>query len=319
MAARLYEPDGKQEKAKEAETIATKNKDIQDNLSQTRSAISRSRRVQTIYRKQRKEGLWVNADEDEREDEREDECEDKPTPRGKQKPQSKSVSLETEPQRAVADPVIVNSTSWASCLMYRAEHAPDTDAVILRRAQAEQQPAYGSWLRIVGRECRSRAPLEPGIAVTRAVIRADLLPNVQLLTEYPRLPEMSAISSAASKAVRSASGGTLAKGARRDPELYILLGVMSSAFGLAGYYFGRKPTSSNSESEVAVAANSKPWETKGSGGGKDGQFKYQYHPGGNLKNPPKDAPSALNVVIVPNVNLPKELHDKHNKWGKDDY
>jgi hypothetical protein len=33
--------------------------------------------------------------------------------------------------------------------------------------------------------------------------------------------------------------------------------------------------------------------------------RYQYHPGGDPKNPPKDAPSALHSVIVPNVNLPK--------------
>lgn len=31
----------------------------------------------------------------------------------------------------------------------------------------------------------------------------------------------------------------------------------------------------------------------------------EYHPGGDPKNPPKDAPSALHSVIVPNVNLPK--------------
>ncbi|KAH0543752.1 hypothetical protein FGG08_001934 [Glutinoglossum americanum] len=137
------------------------------------------------------------------------------------------------------------------------------------------------------------------------------------------------MSTIASKAVKGASG-TLSRGAKRDPELYILLGVMSSAFGLAGYYFGRKPTSGNSESTVAIAPNSKPWETE------------------NSKNAPKDAPSALNVVVVPSVNLPKmgildeldkgtyhsgsacqlanyyiarvqELHDKYNKWGKDDY
>ena len=34
----------------------------------------------------------------------------------------------------------------------------------------------------------------------------------------------------------------------------------------------------------------------------------QYHPGGDPKNPPKDAPSALHSVIVPNVNLPKASH-----------
>ena len=48
-------------------------------------------------------------------------------------------------------------------------------------------------------------------------------------------------------------------------------------------------------------------------------YKYQYHPGGNAKNASKDAPSALNSVIVPDVNLPKELHEKYNKWGKDGY
>jgi hypothetical protein len=42
-----------------------------------------------------------------------------------------------------------------------------------------------------------------------------------------------------------------------------------------------------------------PWES-GSGEG-----KYQYHPGGDASAAPKDAPSAVNVVIVPNVNLPK--------------
>ena len=55
-----------------------------------------------------------------------------------------------------------------------------------------------------------------------------------------------------------------------------------------------------------------PWEGNTSG-------KYQYHPGGDPKNPPRDAPSALNSVVVPNVTLPKELHDKFNKWGKDGY
>jgi len=41
-----------------------------------------------------------------------------------------------------------------------------------------------------------------------------------------------------------------------------------------------------------------PWETGSSG-------KYQYHPGGDPNVPPKDAPSAVNVVVIPNVNLPK--------------
>lgn len=42
-----------------------------------------------------------------------------------------------------------------------------------------------------------------------------------------------------------------------------------------------------------------PWET-GSGEG-----KYQYYPGGDRSAEPKDAPSAINVVVVPDVNLPK--------------
>ena len=53
-----------------------------------------------------------------------------------------------------------------------------------------------------------------------------------------------------------------------------------------------------------MAQNTMPWQTESSKGG-DEHFKYQYHPGGNPKNPPKDAPSALHSVIVPNVNLPK--------------
>lgn len=42
-----------------------------------------------------------------------------------------------------------------------------------------------------------------------------------------------------------------------------------------------------------------PWET-GSGEG-----KYQYYPGGDRSATPKDAPSAVNVVVVPDVTLPK--------------
>ena len=56
-----------------------------------------------------------------------------------------------------------------------------------------------------------------------------------------------------------------------------------------------------------------PWETGATEG------KYRYHPRGDKNQTPKDAPSAVNVVVVPNVNLPKELHDQFNKWGKDGY
>lgn len=42
-----------------------------------------------------------------------------------------------------------------------------------------------------------------------------------------------------------------------------------------------------------------PWETESAEG------KYRYHPQGDTSSAPKDAPSAVNVVIVPDVNLPK--------------
>ncbi|RDW63877.1 hypothetical protein BP5796_10379 [Coleophoma crateriformis] len=129
-----------------------------------------------------------------------------------------------------------------------------------------------------------------------------------------------AVRGAAKAAGKAADGHILNKGAKRDPELYVLLAVMSGAFGLAGFYFGRKPTSSTSETKVAIASGSMPWQTESTkGDAARDNFKYQYHPGGDPKNPPKDAPSALHSVVVPNVNLPKELHEKYNKWGKDGY
>lgn len=103
---------------------------------------------------------------------------------------------------------------------------------------------------------------------------------------------------------------------------------MTGAFGLAGFYFGtfhlsscsqrtipnclqisvpgRKPTSSSSEASVSMAEGSMPWQVGSSKGDNAGQhFKYQYHPGGDRNKSPKDAPSALNTVIVPNVTLTK--------------
>ena len=74
---------------------------------------------------------------------------------------------------------------------------------------------------------------------------------------------------------------------------------MAAALGGAGYYFGHTPTKSTSESNVSMAHASMPWETGSTSG------KYQYHPGGDKNKEPRDAPSAVNVVIVPDVNLPK--------------
>lgn len=60
---------------------------------------------------------------------------------------------------------------------------------------------------------------------------------------------------------------------------------------------GRTPTSSTSENKVPQAGM--PWETGSTEG------KYKYYPGGDQSIAPKDAPSAVNVVVVPEVNLPK--------------
>ena len=74
--------------------------------------------------------------------------------------------------------------------------------------------------------------------------------------------------------------------------------IAGGAFALAGWHFSRNPTSASSENHVAKAADSEPWKT-----GSDA--RYQYHPGGDPSKGKKDAPSALNEVIIPNVNLPK--------------
>jgi len=60
------------------------------------------------------------------------------------------------------------------------------------------------------------------------------------------------------------------------------------------------PTSPSSEQKIAKVPNSEPWKTQS-------EAMYQYYPGGNPNAPKKDAPSALNEVIIPNVNLPKVM------------
>ena len=112
---------------------------------------------------------------------------------------------------------------------------------------------------------------------------------------------------------------------------------MTGAFGLAGFYFGRKPTSATSQAEISVADSSMPWQVDHDHDHDDHtkHFKYQYHPKGDRNAAPRNAPSALNTVVIPNVTLPKvsrpqscsfsqidvhqELHDMFNKWGKDGY
>ncbi|KAJ5885002.1 hypothetical protein N7495_009512 [Penicillium taxi] len=108
----------------------------------------------------------------------------------------------------------------------------------------------------------------------------------------------------------------LKKGPKQDPELYVLLGVMAGALGLAGWYFGSKPTSVTSESNVRIAESAMPWNSES----EDGKvYKYQYHPNGDLSKPLQAAPSAMNTVIVPNVTLPAELHERFNKYGKEEW
>ena len=52
-----------------------------------------------------------------------------------------------------------------------------------------------------------------------------------------------------------------------------------------------------------MAEGTHPWQTEGNE--KGDSYKYQYHPGGDRSKAPKNAPSALNTVIVPNVTLRK--------------
>ncbi|KAH1293159.1 hypothetical protein KXX11_009399 [Aspergillus fumigatus] len=80
-------------------------------------------------------------------------------------------------------------------------------------------------------------------------------------------------------------------------------------------YFGRKPTSVTSESNVRIGESAMPWERDD-----DGKiYKYQYHPHGDKSQPLRNAPSALNTVIVPNVTLPVDLHERFNKYGKEEW
>ena len=61
-----------------------------------------------------------------------------------------------------------------------------------------------------------------------------------------------------------------------------------------------------------------PWQSESTKGDEAREhFKYQYHPGGDPRNPPKDAPSALHSVIVPNVTLPKVCHILLSIWNGD--
>ncbi|KAI5286171.1 hypothetical protein KEM54_006995 [Ascosphaera aggregata] len=115
----------------------------------------------------------------------------------------------------------------------------------------------------------------------------------------------------------SAGSADATKSSKKDPELLVLLGVLTGALGIAGWYFGRNPvlTTGKDAHNVHVADSKMPWQIEGN----EGQaFKYQYHPKGD-DSQISAAPSALNEVVVPNVTLPVDIHEKFNKYGKEDY
>lgn len=71
---------------------------------------------------------------------------------------------------------------------------------------------------------------------------------------------------------------------------------------LLNRYFGTKPTTiSSEESNVRIAESAMPWKADHEGK----VYKYQYHPHGDKSQPLRNAPSAMNTVIVPDVTLPE--------------
>ncbi|KAI5848413.1 hypothetical protein BZA05DRAFT_455830 [Tricharina praecox] len=127
---------------------------------------------------------------------------------------------------------------------------------------------------------------------------------------------MSSIAGSASQS------GSLWRAARKDPEIYGMAFLVLSTFSVFGYYFGRHSTAQMrmGEERINIAENTAPWSEGAPVENSDrNNFKYMYHPGGDIRNAPKKAPSALNAVIVPAVTLPKSLHERFNKYGKDNY
>ncbi|OJD30186.1 uncharacterized protein BKCO1_6500049 [Diplodia corticola] len=141
---------------------------------------------------------------------------------------------------------------------------------------------------------------------------------------FPRtLPALRPPATAAAAAIRKASTTTPIKPeqtkdlftrfAKLDPELYGILTVTLGAVSAFAYYFAGNPTGSSDARSVPAVPGSEPWREAGASG------KYMYYPGGDVHRTPKEAPSALNAAVIPGVNLPKELHEKYNKYGKDGY
>jgi hypothetical protein len=101
-------------------------------------------------------------------------------------------------------------------------------------------------------------------------------------------------------AVFAGAGFYLGMLLKLGPEVaHICLGPVQLLTDTSFLTAGRTPTKATDEAHVEIAKSGMPWESEG------GQGKYSYHPGGDTRNAPKDAPSAINVVVVPDVNLPK--------------
>lgn len=114
----------------------------------------------------------------------------------------------------------------------------------------------------------------------------------------------------AARTARKEDAAALRRGLKRDPELFPLYFIMVGVFAWAGYHFVSAPTGADDKSGVSAVPNSEPWKNEGTKG------KYQYYVRGDKTMGLKDHPSALNTTIIPNVTLPKELHEKYNKYGK---
>ncbi len=107
----------------------------------------------------------------------------------------------------------------------------------------------------------------------------------------------------------------LRRGAKLDPELYILYGITAATLALSGFFLPRFAQTLFGEAvEVPQVPESEPWKRNGADRG-----KYKFYPRGEPLRGEREAPSAMHSVVVQNVNLPKRLHDAFNKYGKPEW
>jgi len=105
--------------------------------------------------------------------------------------------------------------------------------------------------------------------------------------------------------------------------LLILAAVVALGMGGVGYFSGIKSQKANSESSVVMAKTgpSTPWsEDSGTKVNPENLsdtevYSYRYHPGGDPRNPPRDAPSAIHKTVV-NVKIPDRIREKFDKTDK---